>query len=84
MKKVIVLIVALMFAFAVASVGFAADKSMDAPKADVKMEKKAEPAKDTAAPADKHTKHSKHAKHSKKAKKAKKADEKPAENPAKY
>ena len=77
MKKVMALIVALLFAFAMTSVSFAADKAA-ADKTAPKVEEKKAPEADKKAPeADK--KAEKKAKKVKKAKKAKKAAEKPAE-----
>jgi Cu/Ag efflux protein CusF len=50
MKKLTALIVALLFAFAVSAVSFAAEKPAEAPKPAPAPEKKAEPAKPAPAP----------------------------------
>jgi outer membrane biosynthesis protein TonB len=86
MKKVIALVVSMLFAFAVSSVSFAADTTKTDKANGTKMEEKADTSKEGTA--EKKTekkatkKHKKAVKKHKKAKKAEKKEEKGAEAPA--
>jgi type IV secretory pathway VirB6-like protein len=86
MKKVMALVVSILFAFAVSSISFAADTTKTDQSNGTKMEEKANTSKEGTA--EKKTekkatkKHKKTAKTHKKSKKAEKKEEKGAETPA--